>query len=137
MRVGQCLRLRKTHQGQIVDHALPDPSPRRLLLCEDGEPVLIHVNSTEVPLDDRFLLIHPFCSVQPDPVQSADGSAAEHRILRPPFWTQAKAHGTVLVVEPRPTLRSVMLHVLTSVGYDAVGAEHVTEAESRIGEVSH
>ncbi len=123
------------------DASAPDPSPRHLLVREDGEQVPVEVDSTEVPIDDGFLLLHSISPVQPDLKEASIDVAAtvpaDRQASRPPAWPQATGRGTVLVVEPRPALRTAMLHVLTSVGYDAVGAEHAAGAESLIDEAGH
>ncbi len=119
----------------------PDPSPCRFLVCDDGEQVPVEVDSTEVPIDDGFLLLHSISPVQPGRKKASTdvpiALLAARFASNPPLWTQLKSRGTVLVVEPRPALRASMLHVLTSVGYDTVGAEHAAGAESLIDEAGH
>jgi CheY-like chemotaxis protein len=119
----------------------PDPSPCRFLVCDDGEQVPVEIDSTEVPIDDGFLLLHSISPVQSDRKKASTDVPAALPAARlasnPPLWTQLKSRGTVLVVEPRPALRASMLHVLTSVGYDTVGAEHAAGAESLIDEAGH
>lgn len=115
--------------------------PLGFLLCQDGEQVPVEVDSTEVPIGDGFLLLHSISPVQPAQNEASTDvrttAPDERRASRPAAWTQAKGRGTVLVVEPRPALRASMLHVLTSVGYDTVGAEHAAGAESLIDEAGH